>query len=116
IGIDGFTRSNVAKIKRSADGGVGVFRTRKGAPTKVIGGVSASWNEEKSGSHSSQDSIFEQRRLSNAERIAQPEKSFTKRLSRTRLHSLSFDYFAGFGRAEKIQENLRSLDILCPRH
>ncbi|MBZ5636585.1 MAG: hypothetical protein LAO55_25960 [Acidobacteriia bacterium] len=44
IGIDGFTRSNVAAFNRYADGGVGVFLTKSGAPTKVIGGLSASWN------------------------------------------------------------------------
>jgi hypothetical protein len=37
-------------------------------------------------------------------------------LSRTRLHSFSFDYSAGFGRAEKIEENLRGLGILSLRH
>lgn len=44
IGIDGFTRSNLAAFNRTADGGVGIFLTQKGAPTKVLGGVSASWN------------------------------------------------------------------------
>lgn len=44
IGIDAFTRSDLAATNRSSDGGVGIFLTQKGAPTKVVGGVSASWN------------------------------------------------------------------------
>lgn len=37
-------------------------------------------------------------------------------LSRAGLHSLGIDYSAGVGRAEKIEEDLRCLGILCPRH
>jgi hypothetical protein len=37
-------------------------------------------------------------------------------LLRARLHPLSFDYSPGVGRAEKIEENLRGLGILCSRH
>src|SRR5215831_19441361 len=37
-------------------------------------------------------------------------------LSGARLHSLGFDYSGGVGRAEKIEEDLRCLGILCPRH
>jgi hypothetical protein len=44
IGIDGFTRSDVAAFNRSVDGGLGLFLTKKDAPTKVQGGLSASWN------------------------------------------------------------------------
>lgn len=44
IAIDGFTRSNLAPRNRAADGGLGIFVTKKGAPTKVIGGIAASWN------------------------------------------------------------------------
>ncbi|MBI2684880.1 MAG: hypothetical protein HYX27_01085 [Acidobacteria bacterium] len=47
IGIDGFTRSDAAPARRSIDGGVGIFLTKKGAPTKVLGGISASWNDGK---------------------------------------------------------------------
>ena len=44
IGIDAFTRSDVAAFNRSTDGGLGIFLTEKGKPTKVIGGLSVSWN------------------------------------------------------------------------
>jgi hypothetical protein len=44
IAIDGFTRSNLAATNRAADGGLGIFATKKGAPTKVIGSIAASWN------------------------------------------------------------------------
>jgi hypothetical protein len=37
-------------------------------------------------------------------------------LLRGRLHSLDFDYSPRVGRAEKIEESLRGLGILCPRH
>src|SRR5438093_5053640 len=37
-------------------------------------------------------------------------------LMRARFHSLSFDYSPGVGRAKKIEENLRRLWMLCPRH
>ena len=49
IGIDAFTRSDVAAFNRAASGGVGVFLTQKGAPTKVLGGLSAPWNGNKVG-------------------------------------------------------------------
>ncbi len=42
--VDGFTRSDVAAANRTSDGGIGLFFTPKEAPTKVLGGVSASWN------------------------------------------------------------------------
>lgn len=44
IAIDAFTRSDVAAANRYGDGGVGIFVTKKGAPTKVMGGIAASWN------------------------------------------------------------------------
>jgi len=44
IAIDAFTRSDIAAPNRYADGGVGIFATKKGSPTKVIGGIAASWN------------------------------------------------------------------------
>jgi hypothetical protein len=44
IGIDAFTRSDLAATHRSADGGFGIFALKPGAPTKVVGGVAASWN------------------------------------------------------------------------
>lgn len=47
IAIDGFTRSDVAAPHRSADGGIGVFLTTPKAPTKVLGGLAASWNDGK---------------------------------------------------------------------
>lgn len=47
LAIDGFTRSDVAAEKRSADGGLGIFVTKLGAPTKVYGGIAASWNDGK---------------------------------------------------------------------
>ena len=47
IAIDGFTRSDVASFHRYTDGGVGVFLTKKGSPTKVVGGLAASWNDGK---------------------------------------------------------------------
>lgn len=47
VGIDAFTRSDIAGFRRSVDGGVGVFLTKKGEPTKVLGGLSATWNEGK---------------------------------------------------------------------
>jgi hypothetical protein len=47
IAIDAFSRSDVAAVNRSADGGIGIFVTKKGAPSKAIGGVAASWNDGK---------------------------------------------------------------------
>jgi hypothetical protein len=47
IGIDGFTRSDVAAFNRSTDGGLGIFLTEKGKPTSVMGGLSVSWNGSK---------------------------------------------------------------------
>jgi hypothetical protein len=47
IAIDGFTRSDIAATNRSTDGGLGVFVTKLGAPTKALGGIAASWNEGK---------------------------------------------------------------------
>ena len=44
IAVDGFTRFDLAPAYRSADGGIGLFITEKGAPTKAYGGVTASWN------------------------------------------------------------------------
>jgi hypothetical protein len=44
IAVDGFTRSDIAAANRSADGGLGIFVTKLGAPTKVLGGIAASWN------------------------------------------------------------------------
>jgi len=44
VAIDGYTRSDVAAPNRSADGGIGVFLTKKGAVTRPVGGLSASWN------------------------------------------------------------------------
>jgi hypothetical protein len=49
LGIDVFTRSNLAKFNRYAEPGVGLFLTKKDAPTKVYGGLSASWNDGKIG-------------------------------------------------------------------
>lgn len=47
IALDGFTRSDVAPTNRSADGGIGIFLTKKGSPTKVLGGIAGSWNDGK---------------------------------------------------------------------
>ncbi len=47
IAIDAFTRSDLAHSQRSADGGFGIFVTKKGAPAKAIGGLAASWNDGK---------------------------------------------------------------------
>ena len=47
VAIDGFTRFDVAAPHRSADGGVGIFLTDPKKPTRVRGGLSASWNEGK---------------------------------------------------------------------
>jgi hypothetical protein len=47
IAIDGFTRSDVASFHRYTDGGIGVFLTKKGSPTRVVGGLAASWNDGK---------------------------------------------------------------------
>ena len=47
IALDGFTRSDLAATRRSADGGLGVFLTKKGAVTRVVGGLAASWNAGK---------------------------------------------------------------------
>jgi hypothetical protein len=44
IAFDAFTRSDLGASNRSADGGLGVFLTKPGAPTKVTGGVAGSWN------------------------------------------------------------------------
>jgi len=44
IAVDGFTRSDIAAVNRSADGGLGIFVIKAGAPTKVIGRIAASWN------------------------------------------------------------------------
>lgn len=45
--LDGFTRSDLAATERSADGGLGLFLTKKGAVTRVVGGLAASWNAGK---------------------------------------------------------------------
>jgi hypothetical protein len=44
IGIDGFTRSDLAASHRSGDGGIGIFLVQDKKPTQVQGGISASWN------------------------------------------------------------------------
>jgi hypothetical protein len=44
-----------------------------------------------------------------------PGSSPVPPLSLTRLHSLGIDYSTGVRRAEKIEEGLRCLGILCPR-
>jgi hypothetical protein len=47
IAVDGFTRSDLAHSYRSVDGGIGVFIVANGAPTKVYGGIVASWDSGK---------------------------------------------------------------------
>jgi hypothetical protein len=47
VALDAFTRSDLAATKRSADGGLGVFLTAPDHPTRVTGGLVASWNDGK---------------------------------------------------------------------
>jgi len=47
IAVDGFTRSDLAAARRSGDGGLGIFLTKKGAVTRVVGGLVVSWNDGK---------------------------------------------------------------------
>jgi hypothetical protein len=47
LALDAFTRCDLSPDHRKADGGVGVFLTKKGSPTKAMGGVTASWNDGK---------------------------------------------------------------------
>jgi hypothetical protein len=47
IAFDAFTRSNLGDVNREFVPGVGVFITEKGAPTKVVGGISFSFKDGK---------------------------------------------------------------------
>ena len=47
LGLSFFTRSNVGEGDKEIEPGVGVFFTKKGAPTKVIGGLSFSLRDGK---------------------------------------------------------------------
>src|SRR5262249_15734787 len=55
--------------------------------------------------------LWQSRRFLRACRVA----ITLRHSSWTRLHSLGFDYFAGVGRAQKIEEDLRCLGILYAR-
>jgi hypothetical protein len=45
LGIDVFTRSNVAAFNRYFEPGLGSLLTRPDAPTHIFGGLSASWKD-----------------------------------------------------------------------
>jgi len=45
LGLDLFTRSDTAPANRSIAGGVGIFLSKRGQPTQVLGGVSLAWRD-----------------------------------------------------------------------
>ncbi|HET9183799.1 MAG TPA: hypothetical protein VFP59_16835 [Candidatus Angelobacter sp.] len=47
IGIDGFVRSQVAAVHRSAEPGLGVFVCKQGQPARPIGGATVSYKDGK---------------------------------------------------------------------